>query len=76
MVLAQHDAAKATMIVQRKRIWENTARAALAFAVSIAPVPHWMGVLFFWVTVAFGYAALRNFYEYRCARIQSNLWPD
>ncbi len=76
MVLAQQESARARIPIERSRMWSNTVRAALTFGILILHVPHFVGILCFWPTVAFLLAASRNFYEYRCARIQSNLWPD
>jgi hypothetical protein len=48
-------------------------RGAISFGISIAPVPHWVGIIFFAFAIACGLAACHYFYEYRCARIEASL---
>lgn len=75
-ILQEHDAAALRAGKHQKQAVGHLWRAAVAFFLSTVPLPHPLGVVLFWMTVVFLLAASGDFYHYRCARIETSIWPD
>lgn len=72
-VLAQQQKARTRAGRQRALLCGNGVRSILAFGISLAPVPHWLGVTLFWVAAISLALAWRNLEEYNIARVQSTM---
>lgn len=64
---------RATAYGRKARTW--CIYCAIAFGISLLPLPHWIGFWMFWIAVFHGVRGFGAVYEWNVARIESTLSP-